>query len=360
MQLMSKGDRKIFFIGEYHQVMFCRSLNFTPIAEVIEDFLKGSKGIDFMIEDDNSVKADRTPLNEVRRIVKEYENFSNFKIINLTRDLVRRYIPGQPNYRKLPYTRVHWLDPLIDDFPEDTPDSGEAMLHMFNTFIPLWIKHYREENVEAYSQESMDHCLWSILMMLKMTTYPLPLFALPNLDEDGVYKWRRWVQKEFEKSSQQDKELFFEACLSKVLEAKYFRNCIRDKRLLQMEDYKEVFWGIWIDKPPNDLENIEMFLFDIQRFFMDVFTCCRMMKKEGQWYKKIVVYAGGLHVRKCISLLEKCGYLKHEPKTPFVYNPRCIEPLVHYTYEPTLLPNTTLTKSGDSTDSNDLALSVWI
>ena len=72
----------------------------------------------------------------------------------------------------------------------------------------------------------------------------------------------------------------------------------------------------------QDRDNIEEFLLNIYRFFMDMYTVCRLLKTDGEWYKNIAVYAGSTHVLRIGTILQEIGFtvnrvnVKTDPDLP--------------------------------------------
>ena len=57
---------------------------------------------------------------------------------------------------------------------------------------------------------------------------------------------------------------------------------------------------------------------------MDFFTCCRILKEEGRWYKNIVIYAGAAHTRNIERILLSYKFTNID-LPPIPYNPFCSE-----------------------------------
>jgi hypothetical protein len=294
MALLKKGDHKIFLIGERHGFNFCREKGYTPLAEIIEEYLASrskEEPVDFMLEMPHSTE-DYGILEETRNVVKGYTNTLNpiygkhLNTLTLIRIIVTHLLPpniGNPN------SRVHWLDPLnreptqnckVNDFTQPFFHCGESSF-------------YRNK-VDDYLTKTLNFTpKWSI--------------------KDGDKSF------EFLKSTQEDKINFFKACYDALRESTFFKKCYENSRQVPWEIYR----GVFIARVLSEDDSIDLFYKKVQRFFMDMYTCCRIMKTDAGWYKNIVIYAGDWHVQNYILILTKLGYTMHELPEPIKFNPKC-------------------------------------
>ena len=317
MVLLTKGKQKIFLIGEYHSRVFCRELGFTPIAEIIEGYLEDTHcnaPVDFMLEMENAdIPYHEAPFNvsvdEMRDLVKQEKNgyFKGerpFTIMTMTRVLV------QDAKRRQTPTRVHWLEPHYP--PPKTPSRGDQLIAEFNLFIQHF--HSIEEKYALYDSLVYFNQRAKINQLLLDATG----FELPWYDENES---EGRFSSNFYSSKLDGKIAFFEACYNTLSTSKFFIKCRKeDPRNISLDVYRNAFFDMY-KKEPN--RSIVKFYFHVQRFIMDMFTTCRIMKtyNNPHWFNNIVIYAGDWHVQNYIHILTQLGYERHE--LPIHYNPHC-------------------------------------
>lgn len=302
MCLLKKGDKEIFVIGETHQQKFCRHQGFTPLSQIIEEFLTNTlQPVDFMMEDFNHPELYENLSAEVRQISNEHENRGIKKdedattLMNLTRLLLK--------HSTFQNARVHWLDVDIFDAPFDGPRRGTLLMHLFYKFTK---KTTPDEQEEARSD--IDD-----LLRIRFGVEP---------------PWRD--PQSFESTDLKKIQLLFYQCYNALQFSKYLRKCYGEYS--ETRDTPPTFFTYWEAYiSAHDLElsftNIYLVYFNLQRFFMDMYTCCRIMKKEAHWYKNIVIYAGDWHVQNFIAILTRpeIGFVQHELPINVEYNPKCFD-----------------------------------
>ena len=330
MVILTKNDQKILFIGETHQNKFCSKKGFVPIARLIEDFLYKADNVDFMIEYENatryfSAKTYKTTktLKKIRKIIDEGKGSRSMPIIALTRHLVDRFIPKTQKYplrnseidpskdtttfekrtERLKNARVHWLDPSR---VEKVETKGDQLINLF----------YNHADDVSTGQLRKDQML-KINKVLDLDPVQVP-FALQETVVNNV-RLNQLMQL-FDQSNLNSRLTFFNACLEHLSDSKHFRKCFRENRL-----DRQICTDIFFEHLKSDC-SIRSFYFLIQRFFMDIYTCCRIMKRDAnheRWYKNIVVYEGDAHVDRQVSILLRNGYVRHEV-VGVKYNPKCV------------------------------------
>ena len=321
MAMLTRGEQKILLIGEKHQFNFCKEKGYTTLAQIIEEYLQNrteDEPVDFMLEMTYGTVDDRS-LDEARTAVKADKNPFNKRvgprvtIIELIRFIIMHLLPpntGNPN------SRVHWLDPLTGESTKVCKaNSFEAAL-----FGCLNMHEYTIEarfEVDQYLIENVDFTpKWSIQGLPESLTQPTQKLS-------GEFKKKRLTklqQDSFLKSTEEDKINFVKACYEALRDSGFYKKCYENPQQVPWEIYKNVV--VKFIRKENDIQS---FYARVQRFCMDIYTCCRIMKtdKESRWYKNIVIYAGGWHVSNYIDILTKLGYKRHELPEPIQFNPDC-------------------------------------
>jgi hypothetical protein len=123
----------------------------------------------------------------------------------------------------------------------------------------------------------------------------------------------------FLQSSESSKIAFFKKVYETLADSKYFKKCYSGGRFMEWNILRDAFIERW-----RKCENtIEWFYFNVQRFLMDFFTCCRILKEDGRWYKNIVIYAGAAHTETIEHMLLLLDF-KPIPLPPIHYDPECL------------------------------------
>jgi len=133
----------------------------------------------------------------------------------------------------------------------------------------------------------------------------------------------------FLQSSEDIKKSFLRKIMKALESSKFFRNCLRDRRL-SSRDYQKCVLDKFhrLGRIAHPRFN---FVFYLQRFLVDVFAVCRIMKRDDRWYKNIVVYAGIGHIENIGYMLQENFYKRREipkllrKKVDLKFNPRCRE-----------------------------------
>ena len=325
MVMLTKGDQKIFMIGERHGTDFCRDKGYKPLCQIIREYLLYSPTrTDFMLEQDsNKTYPKDIDMGLYNALVERKENTA-FKthdgtvhkpldIMNLTRVMTWDLSPKNPDRLRVQNTRVHWLDPNINKLKEGDDDSGDALVYWFDKYVAshdindLEFRQYMHDKTEG-KQELSKHAENNQALRDECVA------AIRRIVHNSAF-----TKKPFSEITDKDKVDFLDACMEKVWTAKHFRNCSSQKRLFDTDVYRSTFRDFYKSFKP---QTEDWFYISMHRFLMDIYTCCRLMKKDKLWYKKIVLYAGNAHVINCSSMLQKVGYELH-PVTGIEYNPTC-------------------------------------
>ena len=331
MFVMTKGDQKILLIGEIHVRTFCNHYNYRPLAQFIEDILENSdQPLDFMLEEQNFVLP-LTPeeITEAREIAQSEENRPNKRDntlmfnIDLLRRLVRRYIPhekankGEKKYevKVLPNARVHWIEAeythgMYASGKVVTP--GEILIESFSDFV-RWIP----DNKDDFTSDNFFYLERSLKRITETIGFTDECFTTDAL---------------FLQATEETNKMFLRKIMKALESSKLFKNCLGSSRRLSSEDYYKCVLdkfnqiGARRRKHPR-----YYFVFYVQRFLVDVFAMCRIVKKDPRWYKNIVVYAGMVHIENISYMLQENFYKKRD-LPPLLrrnfdvkFNPRCDE-----------------------------------
>jgi hypothetical protein len=306
MAFLKKGDKKIFLIGEIHTTNFCRDRGMTPIAQIIEAYLQQDNGVDFMIEMPNFY-VPAVPVAEVRQIANAPVNRFPFllhqelQVLSLTRIILSDNVVRP--------TRIHWLEP---DFPPVVAplSTGDRLINAFMEFMHEFQRHYYNANsyVDSAVYKAIRDKITSILRDGNRRFRP---------------KWRDGAvgDTNFEAKSTANKLLFFTACYNTLSSSKFFIKCrLGGPREINLKVYKRAFAEMWDNEADK---RINRFYFLIQRFIMDMFTCCRIMKTEDRFFKNIVIYAGDWHVQNYINILTQLDFTRYKLPHEVRFNPEC-------------------------------------
>jgi hypothetical protein len=341
--LLQRGDKKIFLIGETHTPVFCRDKGFTPLCSIIEEYLQSrteDNPVDFMIERNNE-DAPPPPLEEIRANCSEPVNPShgeNSYILDYVRHMVSPYIPPVRNsarfppqtFVELPNARVHWLDPIYS-IPKTIGDwVVYAMTLHLNLYLEM-MKSGENQNrltslyicrsiINRYLQieKNSDTAQWALSEPHVISAYYNDPLNFQTLVFDEIPDRELFLQ-----SSETSKSAFFDSVYKTLADSKYFKKCYDGGRYIGLVYLRHIFYKGWIDYF-KDNNTIEYFYFIVHRFLMDFFTCCRILKEEGRWYKNIVIYAGAAHTRNIERILLLLDF-QNVLLPPIPYNPLCSE-----------------------------------
>lgn len=345
MFLLQRGDKKIFLIGERHTHEFCRDKGLTPLCSIIDTYLQtrtDDAPVDFMIEMENEHKY-MPPLEEIQAIAVNDVNVKSpyygdvMPIIDLVRDIVAQYIPPVSNPTSslpprtvvtLPNARVHWLDPTFSN--PTTP--GDMLFHYLVSNKNRQYQMWNENNSLTLNHNQLTTLYISRTIINHNLNIPPnspeASWALPDLRLMSVYERQGYLEtipdrELFLQSTDESKLSFVKRVYDMLASSKFFKKCYGDARFIKWEILRRVFLKSWRHQSSNPERNtIEEFYFMVERFFMDFFTCCRLLKDEGRWYKNIVIYAGALHTNNIGRMLYSLGFT-NIPLPDIPYNPTC-------------------------------------
>ena len=322
MSMLTSGNQKILMIGEKHQTNFCTEKGFAPIARYIEDYLGTAENVDFMLETPNDIADDFEPnmenesyissLQKAREQVGSDKNTSGRTILGLTRILVTRFLepnkgaPYQYERDKSITNRVHYLDIA---YVRNETEENDPFLTAFRDFVyeMAVIKNVKVVNY-----------------IIKRRINPVVVREVERLYNGSSLPWIDASGSAndllFERSSFEDKKMFVRASIELLKKTKFFKKCFQ-------KDQREVSTDVYVDafmETNEPTTGMLQFYFYVQRFFMDIYTTCRILKTHTHptWYKNIVVYGGYLHMLRITNLFRKLGYTEHKV-TDIPFNPDC-------------------------------------
>lgn len=343
--LLTRGTQQILLLGEIHQHLFCRKKGFTPLVQLIEPFLHRPLNVDFMVEMGNESiydvdPNDETILDRVRTIAAGAENvnFSDDEtdheknkpkdILELTRILVQRFVPLQKLSKKkyvvdrsIP-NRVSWLEPQTISYDKRFSDGNEFIhqFYQFNKtfhggFLPDIFKARQEiHNVmeELFPKKNVALFVW------------IPWCDLSLYSIEEIFVNTSVIDSFFLNSNEATKRLFVADCLEVLMMSKFFRKCKagnENERGLPISFYVDVFF-----ERSFEWRSLNLFYMYIQRYFVDIFTVCRLFKHriDPTQFQNVVIYEGQAHLIYQRRILELNGYEVHPITIPL--NALCEEP----------------------------------
>jgi hypothetical protein len=271
MYLLTNGDRRVLLIGETHGRPSREGFPVFGAQEVLEA-LDQNANVDFFLEVHKSMV----------RGVSEWEEGT----MNTLRKTLVQYIPSpkKTKSKKTPIKRpfrVHWAD--------YDPDEGFwAEVNAF--FVDL--------NALKTSMKALGATPPPKGETLPFSSPTLQRYlASKNYSARLVQLYRACYEESPDVTSQLAVDWMLE-------EGNLSKNaCAR---------YRDVYVETLTARLRESTAHKGYALFLCFRFFMDVFTFCRMMRSEGRWYKNMVLYAGHNHVRNVASLLLKSGFVLHD------------------------------------------------
>jgi hypothetical protein len=338
MSLLQRDDKKIFLIGEMHTQKFCRHKGFTPLCSILEEYLQTrtkDEPVDFMLEMDE-YHYSLHPLEETRGICRKRVNTSypsdsdTTHTLVLVRDMVDQYIPlakneirvmyegkllPQKTVVQLPNARVHWLDPSF---------THKGRVDRLLEYMVLYNNVYsRRDATYLYTIRTLINHLLEIGPEdgIPWVLHEPRVIDMFNNDpnELGTVVFDTIPDRTlFFQSSESSKIAFFKKVYDKLIESKYFKKCYSGNRFIEWKILRNAFIERW----RKFANTIESFYYCVQRFLMDFFTCCRILKEEGRWYKNIVIYAGFGHTENIERILLSLDF-KNVDLPPIHYDPEC-------------------------------------
>ena len=296
MWLAQHKTQSILLIGDYHQPNECRHKGFVPIPEIITEYLETAHNVDFMIE----LAHELIPQLQKHKRTEEVL----FKLQRMLAPYITGELPRRSN------ARIHWLDsltpksrppPLIEplDFDEPTgiPDP-ERLIELFGKLflrrISIQPTLRNPELVDEIFQVLQRHVSTEILEMIRRTPE-----GADYIESVGAENLRSFVR----------------SVINLILETYRFSKCAS----FDINSYVTAFVGSYFDRR---IHGCELLLFDLQRFTMDMYACCRLLKNDGDWYKNIVIYAGATHIKSLETVLTASGY--HVRPIDLAFNALCV------------------------------------
>jgi hypothetical protein len=321
MNIFTKGDQKIIIIGEHHEKNFCTELGFEPIARLIEDYLREADNVDFMIEMPNDTgevfcidMRDPTyvaEIDEFRKAAKDRRNASPFSVLKLTRRLVARFVEPQKRgcYKyerdKSISNRVHYME------PEVITDGSDPFISSFLLYTEQYVTDKPKPDNYRHTLEKLINPL--IINELKKGTYKVT--SLPWMFASGKMSFAK-----FGTSTVESQEILVKVCIDLLKTTRFFKKCF------QREHLREVPMRVYVQAFMKNTVKVDMFefYFRIQRFFVDIYTTCRILKRHTHesWYKNIVVYCGQGHAVILGDIFRGLEYDQHAI-TGIPFNPKC-------------------------------------
>jgi len=309
MHLAQRGGQSVLLIGEVHQSNACRGKGFVPVTDIVVEFLKTTQTeVDFMVE------VQKEMISGLKRSTERQLTQVQPILLLLNRMLAPYIATDREDTTSLrfPHARVHWLDALkpkpkkkpilhaLDDFEDlhlGNSPSAETLIEKLGELALL-----RALNPTAPNPQMVKE----LVQLLKALGVPDPLVELvwrtnPGLDYKREVTWTKLRE-------------FVRAVAKLVLTTHRFEKCTT----FHLEYYVSAFQASYGTRSDMGCEEL---LFDLQRFTMDMYACCRLLKTEGAWYKTVVIYAGATHVQALKAILGAAKFTVRSIEVPF--NPMC-------------------------------------
>jgi len=303
MELVKYQGKSILLIGEIHQKNECREQGFVPMHEIIRNYLRTTNQVDFMFE----------MFPEYLNILRKNPPRTG-SLLNKLRYTLSHFVssgkgdtPKSTRFR----SRIHWLDAYN---PKASPRVTKKVSHVHAIIKLLFhVTFYSKPRVNPTDPEAE---LTPTAFINKMLTH---LNALnPNFDSlfsvlyetpDGIDYVQIVGEDVLEK--------FIKYMIRVVYMSYRFKKCLK----MDLDILYDSFSRIYLQIPLNKPFGFSRLLLLIQRFTLDMYACCRLMKRDDPWYKHIVVYAGERHIRSIRDILVSLGGTSDTLDLPF--NPRC-------------------------------------
>ena len=116
-------------------------------------------------------------------------------------------------------------------------------------------------------------------------------------------------QADFEKTTEIAQLAFFRKVFRTLEKSKLLRRCFEEDRAQPLTNYFRAFQA-FVDRNAYKDYTLIDFYFNLQRFLLDTFAVCRIMKhpRNKKWFKNIVIYAGDAHISGISELLHANFY----------------------------------------------------
>jgi len=273
------------FLGEQHSYHYHRKKHKIPLSEIIVDYLQQADHVDFLFETDVrktdvlALDMNSDEMAEYQEQIRVPKNITGNAILNQVRRLLAPYIKPYNDddgaAKQFPAARVHWIDL---DF-----NAGHKKSHPFLDALSDLTFRLNLENYEPFFQR-IEACI-------------MKESELTEADFLEAFRWEHSTKSNFEHRLSLQKRIFLVSLNILMGEDKVFYKC---------DHYTSVF----MERAAEFDYSQYSFYSALHRFFMDVYTCCRILKTDAveTWYKNIIVYSGLLHTITCAKLLRLEGF----------------------------------------------------
>ena len=250
MLMCENRHQKILLIGEYHDI---DKGTIPAITDVITSFLRDTKYVDFMFE-----------CNQVEYRPFKWYNPKRVILSNLCR-MLKSQLPTRKGDQLHEFSRVHWLD-----------------------------QSYKEK----HKREKRDNPIWITQLDALADAYTINAKIEDEYAESHFPELIDAFQNTFKTAHE-----FIEHVLDQILNLKDFQQCGLHSSLLTRENYSRILLKLYTRN-----KTFCKFAFEVHRFIMDMYTCCRVLRMEGEWYRNIVVYTGGFHSARVGWMLSQADF----------------------------------------------------
>ena len=262
------------------------------MSEIIVPYLTRANFVDFMFEvavkhvDDINATLSNQHASRLQQEVKSPKNTSGVDIINEIRRLISSYIPtqGHPPRNWFPKARAHYLD--LDFLP------GHKK---YNTLLDLITRlAYNSSQARTFIDKIKKELIGLSYFMDDDSGYPLTDDVFHLAFSNQPFAARKNAL-----------QLIFN-CAFDELRRVVLNKCYREGRNIKTSEYAKIFMSIVESSNCNETK----YYFQMHRFLMDIYTCCRILKRDAdeKWYKNMVVYTGAMHTARCLKLMQLYGF----------------------------------------------------
>ena len=278
--LLQKDDKVVLLIGEKHSLPDLGG--FARLSSILDEVMdalnvgvldKTNSTLDFFLE----ITQDETCIYRKNAYYGKYSNSE----IDILRSCVSPYIPFlNKNPKRRKNVRFHFAD------YEHKGGTIEDFTKIFNGSDLFTYSKFFLKDPEDISIEMSDYMNKSTVDLYKVSL--TPSISNDELSKRAVDLFLKEVKDDYAGTGKEDK----------------FTRHGCDK-------YRDVFVEcLTVILNISKYSNFRLFL--VYRFFMDMYSLCRLMRKEGNFYKNIIYYSGYAHTESLHCMLIKLGFKEVE------------------------------------------------
>jgi len=292
IRFLQHPNRNILIIGELHQSNPCKEQGFVPLSDLILPYLYRTPEIDFMLE----INADGITLRHdyiMKDVAAKVADFA-----------LNRHMRGHLS------SRVHWIDSF-----RSKPKTTEYTHPKAERFIELLGGIVTDECTEREEDLMYDLLMQLTTIVLKNRPETKRLSVKREKIARAIKKL--YAAKDNVRPYLAELYSFAKFCIQIVLMTYRFEKCRKFKTHL----YVNTFVDRYVKEPYPDELTLARLFFMIQRFTLDLYVCCRLLKNDGVWYRNVVIYLGQRHADSLHDIFKANGCTVRNFDLDF--NPTC-------------------------------------